>query len=262
MSATALRWCAVPIGLLAFAFRIALTFWLEPFVWRMSLANALLVMTGGALTGLIVLIGTFAWLTRGDRGRPSRFVPGPGRFTVPASPVYAGYQAIGLMFISGGLVLTERVPGGDAMRMAQFDFAWPVSIIFVGFFWVAALAILLVQRPQLHLDAGGLTIRRVWRTTRLAWDELAPGGPPPPAKRRPRHMTIHLDAPAVFGRYPASEDVPVGGLHIDPTFLAGAIRHYVEHREDRCRIGTAEELTRLRSVLQSSTAAGVGTGRA
>jgi hypothetical protein len=87
-------------------------------------------------------------------------------------------------------------------------------------------------------------------TTRLAWDRLAPLSPPPPAKRRPRNIKVYLNVPPLPGQYPFSEDLPAGWLHVDPAFLAAAVRHYVEHPEHRAAIGTAEELTRLRSAVQ------------
>jgi hypothetical protein len=46
-----------------------------------------------------------------------------------------------------------------------------------------------------------------------------------------------------------STGLPVGRLHIDPAFLAGTVRHYVEQPWHRPAIGTEAELDRLRSVL-------------
>jgi len=252
MSPTALRWCALPLGLLGFALRLAVTFWLQPLTWRLSPASGLLVMTGGIVVAVAIPFGIFWLLTGGVRRRPNHFAWSNGRFTVPASPLYAGSQAMMWMFLSGGAVFTERVPNGDRMRMAEFDFTWPATVIGVGVFWVVAFAFLLVQRPQLHLDSGGLAIRRVWRTTEIAWGDLAPGGPVPPVKRRTRRLRLYLNRAPVLGRYVASEDVPIGWLHVEPAFLARAIRHYVEHPQDRAAIGTEEGLRQLRAAVGAS----------
>ncbi len=238
MSPTALRWCAVPLGVLGFILRLAVTFRLQPLTWRLGLDYGLSVMLGGIAVAVAVPFGIL-WLLAGSNLRPpASFVVGDGRFTAQASPMFASSQAILWMILSGGLVVTERVPNGDAMRVAEFGFAWPMTIIDVGLFWAGALAFLLVHRPQLHLDPSGLTIHRMWSTTVVAWDELAPGGPPPPTKRHPRKLRLYLNRMSTYGQYVASEDVPVGRLHIDPAFLANAIHHYVDNPQDRATIGS------------------------
>jgi len=252
MSPTALRWCAVPLGVLGFALRLAVTFWLQPLTWQLSLASGLLAIAAGMAVAVAIPFGIFWLLTGGIRQRPEAFACGDGRFTVPASPLYAGSQAMMWMFLSGGAVLTERVPNGDRMRMAEFGFTWPATVIGVGVFWVVALVILLIQRPQLHLESGGLVLRRFLRTTAIAWDELAPGGPLPPVKRRARRLRLYLNHTPMLGQYAASEDVPIGWLHIEPAFLARAIRHYVEHPQDRAAIGTEEGLCQLRAAMGAS----------
>ena len=104
-----------------------------------------------------------------------------------------------------------------------------------------------MERPELQLDPGGLTIRRLGRTTAIAWDELAPGGPLPPVKR-PRHLRLDLNRTPAPGQYAASVDVPVVWLHVEPAFLARAIRHYGENPQDRAEIGTGEGLRRLQAA--------------
>jgi hypothetical protein len=238
MSPTALRWSAVPLGLLAFVLRVAMPLWLEPITWRFSFGPRLLMMAGALLTAVLVPFGVFLLLNKADRRRPATFTSEDGAFTVPPSPVYAGSQFMMWMVLSGNMVMTERVPNGDTMRLAQLGIASHASsVVGVGLFWAVGFAFLLVQRPQLRLDRTGLTIRRFRRTTRLAWDDLRPGGPPPPAKRRQRQLRVYLVGPPVVDRYPPSEDIPIGWLHIDPAFLADRIRHYVEHPEDRPAIG-------------------------
>jgi hypothetical protein len=243
MSPTALRLCAIPLGLLAFALRLMVTFRVEPLTWDLNVGTILIM--GGVLIAVGIPLGIFALLGAARCRRPASFALGRAGFIVPASPIYGGLCAITLMSLSGGFVMSERAPNGDSMRLAQIDFAMPASAIMVGLCWIGALTFIFVQRPQVYLDAGGLTIRRVRHGTRIAWDELAPGGPPPPRKRSPRQLKVFRNAPPVWGRFPPSADIPVGWLHVDPAFLATAIRRYVEHHEARAAIGTAEELARL-----------------
>lgn len=248
MSPSALRWCAVPLGLLAFSLRLAVSFWLQPLTWDLTFASRLLVMLGGLAVATGLPVGIFLLLAGGDRRRPTGFVVTDGRFTVPTSPVSTGTWTILLMFMSGGWFPAERVPNGDTMRVAEFDSVWQVTVVLVGFFWAAALVLLLVQIAQLQLDTGGLTIRLLTRTTRIAWDELAPGGPLPPDKRRVRHLRLYFSRPPVPNLPPAGVNVPVGWLHIDPAFLASSIRHYVEHPQDRAAIGTQDGMRDLRAA--------------
>jgi hypothetical protein len=234
VSPTSLRWSALPLGLLALAVRVAESLWLQPLTWEMSDRGRLLVLLTGHLVAIGVPLGIFALLFLWDRRSPARFTIGQGRLIVPPSPLVAGSQAILWMSFGGGMVLTER--DGDSMRLVEAE--WRASVIGVAVFAAVALAFLLVRRPLLHLDPEGLTIRRLWRTTRLAWDQLYPGGPRPISKHE-RSMRIYLKGAPVAGTWPGV-DIPVRWLHVDPAFLADTIRHYVEHPEDRATIGTGE----------------------
>lgn len=230
MSPTVLRWSALPLGLLAFVLNVTMTVW----VTRFSFTPGLLIVAGACLVVVGVPFGVFMLLAGGDRRRPAAFIADGGALTVAPSPVYAGSQVILWMGLSGNLVAAEWWPGRDAMRLSQRDTG---SFYVVGTIWVAALIFLLVQRPRLRLDPTGLTIRKVRRTTHLAWADLRAGGPPPPARRRQRYLRVYLAGPPVIDGYPPSEDIPIAWLHIDPAFLAERIRHYVETPEDRATIG-------------------------
>jgi hypothetical protein len=253
MSPTALRLSAIPLGLLAFTLRVAETLLVQPLTWHLGPSTARLVWLTSLLAVVVTPFGIFVLLGAARRQRPSQFILHQARFVVPASPAYGGSMAIMVMGVSGSFVPVERVPDGDSMRLAQVDFALPASAFFVGTFWVAALAFALIDRPQVHLSPDGFTILRLRLTTSIAWNELAPGGPPTPAKRFPRVLKVYRDLPPVVGRFPPREDIPAGLLHIEPAFLAAAVRHYVEHPEHRAGIGTAEELTRLKAALTAST---------
>ncbi|WP_433551012.1 hypothetical protein ACQP08_24935 [Micromonospora zamorensis] len=55
--------------------------------------------------------------------------------------------------------------------------------------------------------------------------------------------------PVAPGSPPVAYPLPITRLHVDPTFLANTVRHYVEHPEHRPAIRTESELDRLRSAL-------------
>lgn len=243
MSPTFVRWSVLPLGLLLFALRLADRFWLVPLTWRMEDAgDRFLVLAGALAVELAIPIGVLTLLAVRSVRR-ARFELRDDRFTVAPTPVHAVTWAMLCMSTSAGLVLTERVPNGDSMRLMTSDFGWQSSLIGVGIFWTLAVVILLVQRPLLYLDPEGLTLRQLLRTTKVTWDQLEPGWPRPPIGRRDRFVYVYIKAPPVAGRNP-TVDLPIKWLHIDPTLLADTIRHYIEHPEDRPAIGTAEELTR------------------
>jgi hypothetical protein len=247
MSATALRWCAVPLGLIAFAARPALRLWWEPYTWRFNMVIELMLFFGGLLAAVAVSLGIFGLLSRGHR-RGAGFTLREGGFVVQPSTVWAASQSIVMMFFAGGFLAIERVPNTDSMRFAEFGAGWIVSSTLVGIFVAAAVAFLVVQRPQLLLDREGLTIRRLRHHSRLAWEDLAPGGPLPPAKKRQSHMQLYRKPPPGYPHYVPTDAIPFAWLDIDPAYLAAAIRSYAEHPEYRAAIGTAEELDRLRSA--------------
>ncbi|WP_203912498.1 hypothetical protein [Rhizocola hellebori] len=244
MSATALRWSAVPLGMLAFALRLAATLWWEPFTWRFNWFVSLLLWLAAMIVTVGVPFGIFALLSRGYR-RPAEFALGKRGFTAPLSPIGAGSQAILLLFLAGGLVVTERVPNSDSMRLAEFNNGWFASLIIASVLAAGAVTIVLTRRQQLLLDAEGLTIRRWWRGRRLKWDELAPGGPLPPAKKSQGSLQLNRKQPPHSTHYVPAEMIGIAFVDIDPTYLAAAIRRYVENPQDRAAIGTAEELSRL-----------------
>lgn len=105
-----------------------------------------------------------------------------------------------------------------------------------------ATAFLVIQRPRLELDPTGLTIRRIRTAQRIAWDQLAPGWPVPPERKRPQELRVYLNEPPAPAVFPPGVSIPANRLHIDSAYLAETLRHYVEHPEARGEIGlsTAE----------------------
>lgn len=208
MSPTALRWTALPLGLLAAGLRIAGDLWLHARIRELSVALYLLSMLALFAVAMGIPLAIFVLLSRGPR--PARLVTRDGRLTVPQSPAYAGNQAILMMFLGAGLIEVDR---------------WLRTAPVAGLFFAGALAFLLVQRPWLALDAEGLTVKRLWRMTRLRWDELSLEDMALDPGRHPGRFWI---APGV--------SIPVGWLHVDPGFLTHVIRHYVERPEERATI--------------------------
>lgn len=238
MSPTALRLWAIPLGLFAFALRVATAYWVEPLGSRLDWGTTLLVVAAAGLASAFIPYGILLALGGARRRRPASFTVSEGRLCVPPWPTYAASMAILWMYLSGGFVPTWTKDYD--LTLADRLPAIVGSAILAGLMWAGALVFLLVQRPQLLLDPDGLTIRRLWRRTRIRWDDIAAGSPAPPTKRSPHQLKIQLQGPAVFGTFTPSEDIPVGLLHIDPSFLAVAIRHYVEHPDERATIGTAQ----------------------
>lgn len=227
---SSLPWSALLLGLLGFATHVATTLWFNPLTWDMSETGRWLALLGSLLVTVLVLYGIFFLINRGIRKLPTAFVPGKGRLTALNSPVLAGTQVILLMYIAGGVVPIERE--GDRMRFSTEGSFWLVSLILIVLILAGALAYLLVRLPRLELDPEGLTVVRLFNSTRVAWDQIAPGSPVAPTARRDRHLWIRLKSPR--GVDPS---IPINRLYIDPAFLADAIRHYAEHPEDRATIG-------------------------
>jgi hypothetical protein len=218
MSPTALRWLAVPLGLAAFAANMVRANWFDPLTYEMSSGWGMAAGAAGMLVALGVPVGAFIVL--GYR-RPASFQRARGRLVAPADPTQAGL-AILWMGLAG------QVPF-EAGHL-------PVRLTNVAFFAALAAAAMLIQRPRLELDVEGLTIHHIRRVTRIEWDRLAPGGPLPPTRKRPRYLRLYLDEPPLYDIYPPSVDVPMAWLHVDPKFLADTIRRYVEHPEERAAL--------------------------
>ncbi|MEU4715044.1 PH domain-containing protein [Micromonospora purpureochromogenes] len=107
---------------------------------------------------------------------------------------------------------------------------------------------LLDDRPRLTLDEAGITVRGLVRRRIVRWDRLLPGGPPAPAGKAAATLVLSQQPSTPAGR-PVPRSLAVGRAHVDAVFLAGSVRHYVEHPERRAAIGAAPELNRLRAVV-------------
>lgn len=249
MSPRAVRLAAIPIALLAFGLRLAITFWWTPLTWRLTTpGRSIVLLFGGYVVGAVIPFSIYALVAWWAARPPADLRVRAGTFVAPSTATASATNAILLMFLAGGLIVTERVPNADAMRLAQLDFALPLSIIAAGVFTLLAAAILFMDRPRAILTPDALIVKGLW-TRSVRWEELAPGGPNWPQPGRLRSLVLYRrQAPAAV---PAS--VPVMRMHVDPAFLARAIRHYVEHAADRAGIGTDEGLRRLHELTSSAT---------
>ncbi|MET7709318.1 hypothetical protein [Micromonospora sp. NPDC005413] len=210
-------------------------------VWAAVLAACFLVPWAG-----------HALLTRGVRQRPATWevAVGTESFVASASPRGMSPWSILLGWLAAGGVLTERVPGEDRLRLAEIPGNIALSIAIPAVVLAGTAAVLLLNRPRLTLNRDGITKQGRIRRTFLRWDRLLPGGPPAP-RRSGANLTL-MRQPATPGGPPVPSPLPTGPLHVDPTFLADTIRHYVEHPEHRSAIGTQHELDRLRTALTST----------
>lgn len=164
------------------------------------------------------------------------------------TPRVSGVQAILLMWFAGGVPLAERVPNGDHTRLATSSADVTFSVTAASICAALAVVVLCLRLRSVILEPDGLVIRRLRRHRRIRWEELAPGGPPPPAKPGGR-ITFRLRYPQPGVVPPDREDVMTSYLDVDPGFLAAVVRHYVDQPDHRHAIGTPDELTRLRTAL-------------
>lgn len=243
------RLVAVSMCVLAFAGRLAETFWVRPVAWRVEptavgVLISLMALAGGVAVPLLL----YRWLLSPQRRRPAdlRVDALRSRFVVPSSLYLKGMQAIIVMWIGAGGLVTERVPNGYRVRLAEFEGAIPISIAMVTLCTAAAVTLLFLNRPNLTLTPAGLAVRWLGRRVEVSWADLLPGGPPPPAKTGMfSKITLYFGDPGRTGTL-STQEVPVGQLGVDPAFLAGVIRLYAEQPERRQGIGTEAELARLR----------------
>ncbi|MER6595833.1 PH domain-containing protein [Micromonospora purpureochromogenes] len=245
------RLLALPLALAAILLRIGVEFGLKPWTWRLDSGAVGLLVLAAALAGSIVApVAGYLLLTRAVRRRPATFRVDPaGRcFTAPAAPAWAGPWSIIVAWLAGGVLLTERVPGEDKVRFVASGDALVWNVLAVVAVLVFVVLVLLDDRPRLTLDEAGITVRGLVRGRTVRWDRLFPGGPPAPAGKAFATLVLSEQPSTPAGR-PVSRSLAVGTAHVDAVFLAGSVRHYVEHPEPRSAIGTAPELDRLRAIV-------------
>ncbi|WP_344615927.1 PH domain-containing protein [Dactylosporangium salmoneum] len=227
-------------------------FVVQPLLWRIE------PVAVGFSIGVLVLIAVcagppvwYVWVTRALRRRPATFglAPDGAAFVVAESVVPRGLTGILLMFGAGSMLLTERVPDTDRVRLAQLGWATTASLAVAVALAVIALVVIWLPGPSLVLTPDGISVRYPLRRRELRWDELLPGGPPPVSRW---YLTLMYRSPD--GR-PKRLNVAVFSFDVDPVFLATVVRHYNERPEDRGGVGTPGELERLESSYAAWRAA-------
>ncbi|MFC6022559.1 hypothetical protein ACFP2T_41185 [Plantactinospora solaniradicis] len=259
MSLRGVRVGAVVIGFGALLTGMTLTLWTQPLrdriepSWLGSMVY-LLAYTVSVVVPLVIFLRFVCPL----RLRPAAFQVDPTarRFVAGTFPRSAGTQAILLFWIGGNFIMSAaRAPDGEV------NFGdWQAAVVPVGLFGVivvVAVAAPFVQQAAVVLEPTGITIQRNrWRRTVIPWDELAPGGPPPPARVSPS-VTLYRRGWQPGAGPPRTDELPVGLLNVRPAFLAGAIRRYAEQPQFRAGIGTPTELAQLRADLPPEYGAGI-----
>jgi hypothetical protein len=219
-----LRLLAIPLGLVAFMLGWLTAQWLGPATVG-GLAGNLLF--GACLVAAAAIpFGVFLLFGGRQRLRPATFTVVEDRFEAPTSAVRAGSAAISWMFVGGVVAAPNRFVQESLGEAAAEALRSPVSLFSAGFFVAISVATLTIERPRLRLDRSGIEIRRLWTRTRVAWDRVA----------------------VATARTSAHPDIPDSRLHVDPAFLAHALRRYADAPETRAEIGTAEGLARLKQV--------------
>jgi hypothetical protein len=247
---------SLALGLLAFALRLAVGFWLRPITQQLDTWLGLVLLIGAPIAAAAVPLGIFSLLIAGHWRRPARFDLKDGQFVAPHYAAAAGFVVIGLFVVGASVVPIQRQ--GDAMGVTHLVGVRVIAFAIVGLLTAAAIAFAVIERPRVHLDPRGLTIRHLRTVTHVAWDQLLHGGPPAPS-RRARHLMVYLKAPV---GWPVGVGIPIAWLEVEPAFLAAAIRHYAEHPENRAAIGSGEELARLQAAFEVDRGENAGTGDA
>jgi hypothetical protein len=208
-----------------------------------------LVSFGTFALSFLVPAGIYLLVTRSARRQLRTLVvsASAGRFVAGPSVKRAGVTAILLGWLTGGLLPTERVPNGDQMRVATFSTSLLIVTATLMIAMVVAISLRTV-RPHLALDRDGVAVQGLLGHTAMAWDQIDRAGATSPS-RDGKSLHVNRTAYLVTGDPRTSVKIPVSDLHVDPSFLAAAIRHYVGHPEHRYAIGTADELGRLQSTL-------------
>ncbi|NUR73925.1 MAG: PH domain-containing protein [Hamadaea sp.] len=239
MTSTAVRWCALPLALLAFLLRLAAEAgWYGPGE-RSDLVLGAIVPLGVPGVAFVLL----AWWA----ARRATFTVDRGVFVVPASPVAAGLS------ILCAVQLAELVPTalpGEAPGIVGDGGQWAFAAILGAPFLLVGVLGFAVRRPRLVLDSAGVTIQHLFRRHTVGWDEIAY------VRRinRPPTLRLVLDTTAVFGLARESADIAVGWLFVNPDILQVVIEHYVGYPEERSAVGSAEEAARIRAYAEDQAA--------
>ncbi|MFG1604944.1 hypothetical protein [Actinoplanes sp. NPDC049265] len=246
MSARVAVLIAVPFAVLAFVLRLGGVLWWQPVTWRLGMVPGMLAFLGAFAASIGIPLAAYLLATRAARRKPATWQLDTTnrRFFAPVSPASAGPRAILLGWIAGAAIPTERMPGHNAMRIAHLGVVTTIGTVVSALLLLAAMLILLLNRPSLSLDPCGLTLYRLVGRTSIPWTNLVPSGPRVPGERNPAALKLLLRRPGEAP--PQQHRLPVRALHIDTAYLATTIRHYTSDASHRPSIGTVEELAALK----------------
>jgi hypothetical protein len=130
MSPAVMRVIAVPVALFAFALRLLETFWIQPLSWRIRpIGWAIPVQAGAVAVSAVVPVLVYLLVVQQRRSPPAslRVDVRHRRFVASVAPRSQGLLAIVATWIGTGLIMTERVPNTNRVRVADLSFAVPVS---------------------------------------------------------------------------------------------------------------------------------------
>ncbi|BFU43141.1 hypothetical protein KRMM14A1004_13780 [Krasilnikovia sp. MM14-A1004] len=242
--------------MVAFALRIVTEFGVTPLTYALRSAEwSVAISTASAVTAVLIPWGGYWLCTRPAWHRAAEWGVDTDRrrFVADLTPRWAGPQCVFIGWFSGSLVPHERVPGMDQVRIADLGIVTDVFTVCAVVGLILGAVVIVAGYPRLTLDPGGVAVHRLmgWRR-QFGWDELVPGGPPPPTGRNPRVVTVYRrpppESPHTFRPWHLRAD----RLHVDPAFLAHTLRRYLDHPEHRPAIGTEEELAALRAAFTPS----------
>jgi len=228
VSAVAARLLALPFVLLAFALEQVHEFWIKPLIWQQFesgwAATAAWVLS--LLATVTIPLCVYLLLTRraGRRMADWQVDQDGRRFTASTASRRLGAWAVVLGYMAGGLPITERVPGENRVRFADFDYGTPISIAAAVIALVVIVVLVLLGRPDIALDPEAITLRQVWGRRRIPWE--------------------HSGTPTL-------DQFSADRFQVDPAFLAYTVWYYTGYPGCRAEIGTASGLAALRSSFQS-----------
>lgn len=250
VSPSTARALAIPFAVLACVLRATHTLVVVPWTARPDVPPAA-SMAGVAafLASAVVPVGCYLLLSwPAQRRRPTWEVDrDTRRFVAPATPYWTSPYSVFLGWLLGGLIVVDDSPHEEIRSMAQDPNMMWATTLGIGAGFLAIVTMALVNRPTLLLDAEAVTVRGLFRTTTIGWDDIAPGQPPPQT-RTPGHIKLLCVETSRDGRKGVVRRIPARFLHVDPAFLAGTLRH-IAGSADRTWVGTDEGLLQLRARL-------------
>jgi hypothetical protein len=185
---------------------------------------------------------------------PPRFVVRKGvAFVVPTSRAF-GYFVVGevlmLGFFAGSAIFQWSHPvGGDAgFAVISYALTGVLSVLSVALGGLVAPMVVtaLGGRPRVELTSRAMVVREPLGSRTIPWEALRPGLPTRVGSSQT--VTLTVDRPELVVRTGLtwrSPQVAMAYLRVPPSFLADAIRHYVDHPDRRDAVGLWAEHERL-----------------